>query len=133
MRWPSCVCRRCLPYQRSFYRYSKCTHDVGVREQGCGHDPDPAISNLFGLDHPTQRKALTVKALALINPGKPTGQILDCEPLKAICMFCSENRIVLLADEVYAAPRTKRGSVAKPPIRCMPIVFWRRLVFVWFT
>jgi len=42
-----------------------------------------------------------VKALALINPGNPTGQVLDRERLEIICKFCSENGIVLLADEVY--------------------------------
>lgn len=44
---------------------------------------------------------LTVKALALINPGNPTGQVLGRESLEVICRFCSNNGIVLLADEVY--------------------------------
>lgn len=42
-----------------------------------------------------------VKALVLINPGNPTGQVLSREELEVICMFCTENGIVLLADEVY--------------------------------
>mmetsp|Transcript_31 Transcript_31/g.72 ORF Transcript_31/g.72 Transcript_31/m.72 type:complete len:495 (-) Transcript_31:97-1581(-) len=44
---------------------------------------------------------LRVKAMAIINPGNPTGQVLDRETLEIICKFCSENGIVLLADEVY--------------------------------
>lgn len=48
-----------------------------------------------------KKKGLHVKALALINPGNPTGQVLDRERLEIICKFCSENGIVLLADEVY--------------------------------
>ncbi|KAL7536596.1 hypothetical protein ACHAXR_007271 [Thalassiosira sp. AJA248-18] len=46
-------------------------------------------------------KGLTVKAMAIINPGNPTGQVLDRYTLEIICIFCSENGIVLLADEVY--------------------------------
>lgn len=46
-------------------------------------------------------KGLTVKALTMINPGNPTGQVLDRESLEVICKFCSDNGIVLLADEVY--------------------------------
>ena len=46
-------------------------------------------------------KGLLVKALALINPGNPTGQVLNRETLETICKFCADNGIVLLADEVY--------------------------------
>lgn len=44
---------------------------------------------------------LKVKALAIINPGNPTGQVLDRQTLETICKFCAANGIVLLADEVY--------------------------------
>lgn len=44
---------------------------------------------------------LKVKALALINPGNPSGAVLDVKPLEVICKFCTENGIVLLSDEVY--------------------------------
>ena len=44
---------------------------------------------------------LTVKALAIINPGNPTGQVYTKEDLQIICKFCSDKGIVLLADEVY--------------------------------
>jgi len=46
-------------------------------------------------------EGLNVKALALINPGNPTGQVLKREDLEVICRFCARNGIVLLADEVY--------------------------------
>jgi len=46
-------------------------------------------------------KGQKVKALAVINPGNPTGQVLDWAALETICVFCAENGIVLLADEVY--------------------------------
>lgn len=44
---------------------------------------------------------LNVKAMAIINPGNPTGQVLTRDDLETICKFCSEHGIVLLADEVY--------------------------------
>lgn len=48
-----------------------------------------------------EAEGLNVKALALINPGNPTGQVLSREDLEVICRFCAKNGIVLLADEVY--------------------------------
>lgn len=49
----------------------------------------------------SQAQGLTVKAMAIINPGNPTGQVLNREALETICLFCAQNDIVLLADEVY--------------------------------
>jgi len=46
-------------------------------------------------------KGQKVKALAVINPGNPTGQVLDFAALEVLCLFCAKNGIVLLADEVY--------------------------------
>jgi aspartate/methionine/tyrosine aminotransferase len=51
--------------------------------------------------HSAQADGITVKALAIINPGNPTGQVFSREDLEVICTFCAENGIVLLADEVY--------------------------------
>lgn len=47
------------------------------------------------------KKGLNVKAMAVINPGNPTGQVLDRTSLETVCTFCADNGIVLLADEVY--------------------------------
>ncbi|KAH8057986.1 alanine aminotransferase [Aureococcus anophagefferens] len=44
---------------------------------------------------------LTVKALALINPGNPTGQVMSREALEGVAHFCKRHNIVLLSDEVY--------------------------------
>ena len=49
----------------------------------------------------SQAQGLKVKAMAIINPGNPTGQVLNRESLETICRFCADNGIVLLADEVY--------------------------------
>lgn len=45
--------------------------------------------------------SLDVKALVIINPGNPTGQVYTRQDLEVILLFCAENGIVLLADEVY--------------------------------
>lgn len=44
---------------------------------------------------------LNIKGMALINPGNPTGQVMTRQDLEVVCIFCAENGIVLLADEVY--------------------------------
>jgi aspartate/methionine/tyrosine aminotransferase len=44
---------------------------------------------------------LEIKALVIINPGNPTGQVWGRKDLEIICKFCAEHGIVLLADEVY--------------------------------
>lgn len=48
-----------------------------------------------------QNDGIEVKALAIINPGNPTGQVLSRKDLEVICKFCAKHDIVLLADEVY--------------------------------
>lgn len=45
----------------------------------------------------------SVRALVVINPGNPTGQILPYENQVDVVKFCKEEGIVLLADEVYQA------------------------------
>jgi alanine transaminase len=42
-----------------------------------------------------------VKALVVINPGNPTGNILSEDNIKDIIRFCYEHNMVILADEVY--------------------------------
>merc|ERR1711907_657964 len=43
----------------------------------------------------------TVRALVVINPGNPTGQVLSLENQKQIIDFCKREGLILLADEVY--------------------------------
>lgn len=42
-----------------------------------------------------------VRALVFINPGNPTGNCLSVENLRDLIQFCNDEKIVLLADEVY--------------------------------
>ncbi|XP_078432869.1 alanine aminotransferase 2 isoform X2 [Wolffia australiana] len=46
-------------------------------------------------------KGVTVRALVVINPGNPTGQVLGEENQREIVEFCKAEGLVLLADEVY--------------------------------
>lgn len=48
-----------------------------------------------------ERDGLDIRALTIINPGNPTGQVLSRDDLEVICKFCAKYDIVLLADEVY--------------------------------
>ncbi|XP_061340847.1 alanine aminotransferase 2-like [Gastrolobium bilobum] len=46
-------------------------------------------------------KGISVRALVVINPGNPTGQVLSEENQRDIVEFCKQEGLVLLADEVY--------------------------------
>ncbi|ERM96039.1 hypothetical protein AMTR_s00129p00080070 [Amborella trichopoda] len=46
-------------------------------------------------------KGITVRALVVINPGNPTGQVLAEANQREIVEFCHKEGLVLLADEVY--------------------------------
>ncbi|XP_077240884.1 alanine aminotransferase 2-like [Tasmannia lanceolata] len=48
-----------------------------------------------------QSKGITVRALVVINPGNPTGQVLAEDNQREIVEFCKKEGLVLLADEVY--------------------------------
>jgi len=48
-----------------------------------------------------KKEGLDVKALAMINPGNPSGNVMNHEDIQVILEFCDENGIVVLADEVY--------------------------------
>lgn len=42
-----------------------------------------------------------VRAIAIINPGNPTGASLSEDDVKAVIDFAAEKKLVVLADEVY--------------------------------
>ncbi|XP_031500467.1 alanine aminotransferase 2-like [Nymphaea colorata] len=46
-------------------------------------------------------KGITVRALVVINPGNPTGQVLAEQNQREVVDFCKNEGLVLLADEVY--------------------------------
>ncbi|CAE6402527.1 unnamed protein product [Rhizoctonia solani] len=49
------------------------------------------------------KEGIEPKALVVINPGNPTGSILDVPTMEALLKICEEYSLMLLADEVYQA------------------------------
>ncbi|KAH8421502.1 hypothetical protein KR009_010082, partial [Drosophila setifemur] len=47
------------------------------------------------------KKTCNPRALVVINPGNPTGQVLTRENVEEIIKFAHDNQLLLLADEVY--------------------------------
>lgn len=45
----------------------------------------------------------TIRALCVINPGNPTGQVLSYDNIRELVRWARRERVVLLADEVYQA------------------------------
>lgn len=46
-------------------------------------------------------RGLSVRALVVINPGNPTGQVLERVNQEELLQFCASEGLVLIADEVY--------------------------------
>ncbi|KAK9280754.1 hypothetical protein L1049_003642 [Liquidambar formosana] len=59
------------------------------------------ISELKEQLEAAKSKGITVRALVVINPGNPTGQVLSEDNQREIVEFCKKEGLVLLADEVY--------------------------------
>ncbi|KAG6418391.1 hypothetical protein SASPL_120595 [Salvia splendens] len=59
------------------------------------------ISELKKQLETAKSKGICVRALVVINPGNPTGQVLAENNQKQIVEFCKKEGLVLLADEVY--------------------------------
>jgi aspartate/methionine/tyrosine aminotransferase len=48
-----------------------------------------------------RKNGTTVKAIVVINPGNPTGAVLDEKTIKDVIGFAKDNGIAIIADEVY--------------------------------
>ncbi|XP_049393459.1 alanine aminotransferase 2, mitochondrial-like [Solanum stenotomum] len=59
------------------------------------------VSELENQLKTSKSKGINVRALAVINPGNPTGQVLAEANQREIVEFCKKEGLVLLADEVY--------------------------------
>lgn len=57
-----------------------------------------------------QSKGICPRAVVVINPGNPTGQILSEDTIAEIITWCKNNNICLMADEVYQENIWKKGS-----------------------
>merc|ERR1740139_2129559 len=56
------------------------------------------------------KETCDIKALVVINPGNPTGQVLPRENIEAIIKFAHKHRLFLFADEVYQHNVYAEGS-----------------------
>ncbi|KAI9513485.1 transaminase [Russula earlei] len=50
-----------------------------------------------------EQDGIVPKALVIINPGNPTGSLLDEATMRQVVRLCERHDLVLLADEVYQA------------------------------
>jgi aspartate/methionine/tyrosine aminotransferase len=48
-----------------------------------------------------EAEGVKVKAICVLNPGNPTGSVLDCANVSMIVDFAKEHGLAILADEVY--------------------------------
>lgn len=48
-----------------------------------------------------EKDGVKPRALVVINPGNPTGSLLDIETMENVVRLCEKHSLVLLADEVY--------------------------------
>ena len=55
------------------------------------------------------KKGINVKAICIINPGNPTGQVLKESEIQQIVDFAYKNKLTILADEVYQQNVYKEG------------------------
>ena len=53
---------------------------------------------------------ISPRAIVVINPGNPTGQIMGREDLQNIIRVCHANNILIMADEVYQENIYKEGK-----------------------
>ena len=71
-----------------------------------------------------QRAAgIAVRALVFINPGNPTGQCLSRQNLEELIRFAYEEKIVLMADEVYQENIYQVGSRCPACGSAMSLIF----------
>ena len=57
-----------------------------------------------------KKAGISTRALVVINPGNPTGQVLDIKTMQEIVQWCVKNDICLMADEVYQENIWKKDS-----------------------
>eukprot|EP00244_Chara_vulgaris_P001171 TRINITY_DN1183_c0_g1_i7.p1 TRINITY_DN1183_c0_g1~~TRINITY_DN1183_c0_g1_i7.p1 ORF type:complete len:576 (-),score=125.58 TRINITY_DN1183_c0_g1_i7:450-1946(-) len=60
-----------------------------------------ALSELEKQLKAARASGTVVRALVVINPGNPTGQVLSEDNQKEVVKFCQKENLLLIADEVY--------------------------------
>jgi alanine transaminase len=60
-----------------------------------------SVKEIEGAIERALKDGVEPKALVIINPGNPTGALLDEPTMEQLVHLCEKNELVLLADEVY--------------------------------
>lgn len=56
------------------------------------------------------KDTFNIRALVVINPGNPTGQVLSKQNIQEIIKFAHDYRLFVFADEVYQENVYAKGS-----------------------
>ncbi|KAH8833769.1 alanine aminotransferase [Flagelloscypha sp. PMI_526] len=69
----------------------------------CNGHPDwsTSIESIETALEKAQKDGVSTKALVIINPGNPTGAVLDEQTQEDLVRLCEKHSLVLIADEVY--------------------------------
>ena len=59
------------------------------------------VEGLHALVDKAELDGFIPRAIVVINPGNPTGQVMEKEDLEEIVRMCHDKNILILADEVY--------------------------------
>nr|AIT69932.1 alanine transaminase [Betaphycus philippinensis] len=60
-----------------------------------------SMAELQGRLEEARGRGVDVRAIVIINPGNPTGQVLTRQNMEDVIRFCEREGLVILADEVY--------------------------------
>lgn len=74
-------------------------------------------------------KGIDVRALVFINPGNPTGQCLTYDNLKELIKFAYEEKVVLMADEVYQPNIYQVCAMSSEQFGCSAGIVWECWVY----
>ena len=103
--------------------YSACIKQYGGQlvpyeldeAKGWGMD----VADLRARARAARASGIAVRALVFINPGNPTGQCLSEENLRDIVKFAHEEKVVLMADEVY---QENSYLASRPFVSCKKVL-----------
>lgn len=94
--------------------YSAAICMMGGRQVGYlldeSNEWDMNVDELKRALYASRAEGTAVKALAVINPGNPTGQCLSDETMRAVVELCAEEGMLLMADEVYQENLWRRAD-----------------------
>lgn len=85
--------------------YSATLAEYGLQQTGYYLDEDNAwgmdVNELQSAVDGARSKGVDVRAIVVINPGNPTGQVLSRDNIESVIKFAHKNKLFILADEVY--------------------------------